>query len=75
MANELVVSDRSVPVGYALLALGLFGFCGLHRLYAGRVISGVIWLLTGGLCGVGQIIDIFFLPRMIDDRNAGRPVW
>lgn len=75
MANELVVSDRSVPVGYALLALGLFGFCGLHRVYSGRVISGIIWLVTGGLCGVGQVIDIFFLPRMIEDRNAGRPVW
>ena len=75
MANELVRSDRQVPTAYVLLALGLFGFCGLHRIYSGRVISGLIWLVTGGLCGVGQVIDIFFVPRMIEDHNAGRPVW
>lgn len=75
MSTALVKSDRSVAVGYLLLGLGLVGFCGIHRIYAGRIVSGLIWLFTGGLCGIGQVIDIFFMPRMIDDHNAGRPVW
>jgi TM2 domain-containing membrane protein YozV len=53
----------------------MFSICGLHRFYAGRYISGTIWLLTWGLCGVGQVLDLFFIPRMVEDHNAGRSVW
>ena len=73
---ELDRPQRSVAIGYALLFVCFpFGICGLHRLYAGRYFTGVLWLVTGGLCGVGQLVDLFFLPRLIDDHNAGRPVW
>lgn len=75
MSTALVRTERQVPVAYLLLALGLFGFCGIHRFYTGRVVSGLIWLFTAGLCGVGQLIDLFFVPRMVEDHNAGRPVW
>jgi len=56
---------RSLGTSYALAALGLFLVCGLHRFYLGRPISGVIWLLTGGLCGIGQIIDLILMPAMV----------
>jgi TM2 domain-containing membrane protein YozV len=36
-----------------------WGFLGIHRFYLGRHISGVIWLLTGGLLGLGLFFDIF----------------
>lgn len=76
MSTSLVRTERNVAIGYLLLVLGFFpGIGGLHRFYAGRWISGIVWLLTGGLCMVGQIVDIFFMPRMIADVNAGRPVW
>jgi hypothetical protein len=32
-------------------------------------------LFTGGLCGIGQVIDVLFVPRMVADFNSGRPVW
>ena len=76
MSSSMVRYDeRRLPVAYGLLALGLLGFCGIHRFYAGRWVSGLIWLFTGGLCGVGQVIDIFFVPRMLEDQAAGKPVW
>ncbi len=76
MSTSLVTYDRrSLPVAYALLALGFVGVFGIHRFYAGRWISGLIWLFTGGLCLVGQIIDVFFVPRMLEDQASGRPVW
>jgi TM2 domain-containing membrane protein YozV len=64
-------------VGWALLLWlpCVFGVSGLHRFYTGRYISGLIWMLTGGLCGVGQVIDLFFISRMVSDHNDGRPVW
>ncbi|MDP7115342.1 MAG: NINE protein [Myxococcota bacterium] len=35
-------SQRSVGTGYLLWALGLIGFCGIHRFYMGRSITGLI---------------------------------
>lgn len=45
-----------------LLSLACFlGFCGLHRIYLGRPISGIIQLVTAGLFGIWQLIDIVLL--------------
>ena len=43
-----------------LLCLFL-GYLGVHRFYEGKVISGIIWLLTGGFCGIGYIIDFIII--------------
>lgn len=58
-------NTHSVGVGYLLW---LFGFTGAHRFYYGKRVSGLVWLLTGGLCGVGWLVDLFLIPAM--DRDA-----
>ena len=76
MSYEIQKRDeRNVAIAYVLWLPSFFGVCGLHRLYAGRWVSGLIWLFTGGLCGVGQFIDLLFIPLMIEDHNHGRTVW
>ncbi|MBW1881580.1 MAG: TM2 domain-containing protein [Deltaproteobacteria bacterium] len=75
MSTALVKRGPSVPMAYILLLLGWFGLCGLHRFYLGRWVSGLVWLLTFGLLGFGQVIDIFFVPRMAEDYRRGAPVW
>ncbi|NCG21217.1 MAG: NINE protein [Rhodobacterales bacterium] len=68
--------ERDVGVAYLLCALSLLTpIHGMHRFYTGRYISGAIWLLTGGLCWMGTLIDLFFIPKMIEDHNQGRKVW
>ncbi|WP_145076997.1 TM2 domain-containing protein [Poriferisphaera corsica] len=42
-----------------LCFLGLFG---VHRFYSGRWVTGILWLLTGGLFLIGQIIDLVLIP-------------
>jgi hypothetical protein len=62
-----------------LAAPGLTGFplAGLHRFYVGKIGTGILWFLTGGLFLVGQIIDmIMILTGQFKDRY-GKPlvVW
>ena len=66
---------RDVLTAYVLLAPALFGLSGLHRLYLGRWVSGIIWLVTGGLCGIGSIVDLVMMSRMVDDHNRGAHGW
>lgn len=56
----------------------LFGVFGLHRFYLGRYVTGVIWLLTFGLLGIGQFIDLFLINGMVREENGRAvhdPVW
>jgi TM2 domain-containing membrane protein YozV len=58
--------------GYLLWLACVIGFCGIHRFYARKWATGAIWLVTGGLCGVGQIIDLFLMEGLIADGNRNR---
>ncbi|MDF1822206.1 MAG: TM2 domain-containing protein [Alcanivoracaceae bacterium] len=55
-------------IGYIMWLLG--GIVGYHRFYYGKPVSGVIWLLTLGLAGIGWLIDLFLVPGMNREANA-----
>lgn len=38
-------------------------------MYCGKWITGIIWLLTGGLFLIGQFVDLFLIPEMIRKAN------
>lgn len=59
------MNTHSKTIGYILW---IIGFTGAHRFYYGKPISGAIWFLTGGLLGVGWLVDLFLIPGM--DRQA-----
>jgi TM2 domain-containing membrane protein YozV len=52
-----------------LTFLGIFG---LHRFYLGKWVTGIIWLLTGGLFLFGLLYDLWTLNTQIDDVNRSR---
>jgi len=52
---------HSLFVGYFLW---VFGFTGAHRFYYGKKLTGLLWLVTGGLLGVGWLIDLLLIPGM-----------
>lgn len=46
------------------------GPLGLHRFYLGHWVSGLIWLLTGGILGLGWLYDWLTLNELVDEANA-----
>ena len=56
-------------IAYLCWCLCFVGFCGIHRFYLGRPWTGLLWLFTFGLFFVGQFIDLFLIPGMVDRLN------
>lgn len=61
---------NKVGTAYVLWLGVLLGFAGLHRLYNGKVLTGLLWFFTGGIFGIGQLIDLLLIPNMVEDHNA-----
>ena len=45
----------------ALLLCVFLGYFGVHRFYVGKIGTGILWALTGGLFGIGYVIDIILI--------------
>ena len=61
--------SQEIGVSYLLWLGGLLGVSGLHRFYNRRFGTGMLWFLTLGLFGIGQFIDLFLIPDMVEDRR------
>ena len=57
-------------VSYLLWLGCFFSLAGLHRLYNGKIATGLLWMFTWGLFGVGQFVDLFLIPDMVDEYNT-----
>ena len=67
-------ADLKYPAGHIDYTLAwilhtFFGVFGIHRMYMGKWISGVIYLLTGGLFLIGYIYDFWTLNDQISELN------
>lgn len=50
-----------------LLFLGLFG---IHRLYMGKIFTGILYMFTGGLFGIGYAYDALTLNEQVEEINS-----
>lgn len=63
------VPQLQTNTAYILWFLCALGICGGHRFYSGRIASGLLYLLTFGIFGFGQLLDLIFIPGMVEKRN------
>lgn len=56
-----------------LIAL-LFGLLGFHRFYVGKNLTGILYFLTGGLLGIGWIVDCVLILVGAFRDSEGKPL-
>ena len=62
-------TDGVYNYSVAWILLTFLGVFGVHRFYLGKWISGIIWLCTAGLFGIGYLIDFLNINEMVSERN------
>jgi TM2 domain-containing membrane protein YozV len=72
MNREADIRYHEGPIDFNLawLLLAFLGLFGIHRMYMGKWITGLIYLCTGGLLGLGYIYDLWTLNDQISLLNA-----
>jgi TM2 domain-containing membrane protein YozV len=61
--------DNDYNLSWILLTF--LGFFGVHRFYLGKWISGLIYLCTCGLLGLGVLYDFWTLNGQVSASNRG----
>jgi TM2 domain-containing membrane protein YozV len=71
MTREADTRFRPGPIDYSVawILLAFLGLFGVHRMYLGKWITGLIYLFTLGLFGLGWLYDLWTLNGQIDERN------
>jgi TM2 domain-containing membrane protein YozV len=72
MDREANLRFRAGRVDYtvAWVLLTFLGFFGVHRMYMGKWITGIIYLCTAGLLGIGYLYDFWTLNDQITVVNT-----
>ncbi len=56
----------------AWVALTFLGIFGIHRFYQGKIGTGLLYLFTLGLFGIGVLYDYWTLNDQLSQRNSER---
>jgi TM2 domain-containing membrane protein YozV len=71
MDREADLRFEAGPINYSVawILLTFLGVFGVHRMYMGKWISGIIYLLTGGLFLIGYVYDYWTLNDQVAAIN------
>jgi TM2 domain-containing membrane protein YozV len=66
---SLRYEEGAVSFNLTWILLTFLGIFGIHRFYMGKWLTGLIWLLTGGLFLLGVLYDYWTLNDQISEVN------
>jgi hypothetical protein len=66
------MAGPEVNMAYLFWLPSLFGVAGLHRFYLGKPLTGLLYLFTGGLLGIGTIYDGLTMPQQVRAARLAR---
>jgi TM2 domain-containing membrane protein YozV len=66
---DIKYTQGDIDYDISWLLLTFLGLLGVHRMYMGKWITGIIYLLTGALLGLGYIYDYWTLNSQINELN------
>jgi len=66
---DLRFTAGSLDYNVAWILLTFLGLFGVHRMYMGKWLTGILYLLTGGLLGIGYIYDYWTLNDQLSELN------
>ncbi|MEI8596220.1 NINE protein [Photobacterium halotolerans] len=69
---DLRFQSGELDYNIAWLLLTFLGVFGVHRMYMGKWISGLLYLLTFGFFLIGVLIDFWTLNEQVSVKNAER---
>ena len=74
MDRQADLRFRPGPINYSVawILLTFLGLFGIHRMYMGKWFTGILYLLTLGLAGIGYLYDYWTLNDQIAIRNGSR---
>jgi len=74
MSREAARRYATGPLDYtvAWLLLTFLGILGVHRFYQGKWVTGLLYLFTLGLFGLGILYDYWTLNSQVSERNLAR---
>lgn len=64
--------DGDIDYTVAWILLTFLGFFGVHRFYMGKWLTGLLYLVTGGLFLIGYLYDYCTLNGQITEINSER---
>lgn len=72
MDRQADLRFRAGPTNFTIawVLLTFLGWLGIHRMYMGKWITGIIYLFTLGLFGIGILYDFWTLNDQVTMANA-----
>lgn len=67
---DIRYNSGELDFNIAWILLTFLGLLGIHRMYMGKWFTGILYLLTAGLFGLGYIYDLWTLNEQVSLENG-----